>query len=213
MNTMPRSIRPAAVLRHGVLVALGLVASACTGGDAGKTAAVTDSSLMREGLDLMYTSGNPVGAEAKFREILTRTPSHYGAHYQLAVALDRGGRPVEARPAWQEVLRLARSVPDSATISTAQTRLAAPDTASQEAMMALGLDLLHRQGNPTAAIAQFRGVLRKNRTHYGATYQLATALEVAGQAAEARVVWQRMLGMATQINDQKVMQTARDRLK
>ena len=37
--------------------------------------------------------------------------------------------------------------------------------------------------------------------HYGATYQLARALEAAGRKDEAAPVWERMLGMARQAAD------------
>jgi cytochrome c-type biogenesis protein CcmH/NrfG len=167
---------------------------------------------MARGVDLLYKANDPVGAEAVFRDVLQRAPTHYGARYQLAVALDRGGRPADARPVWTAVLQGAESIGDMASARAARTRLAAPDTASQEAMMVLGLDLLHRQNNPADAAAQFRRVLAKNPTHYGATYQLATSLDKSGKTAEARQVWQKMLGMATAINDAPTMQTARARL-
>jgi len=179
----------------------------------GRPAPGSDEAIMQRGLDLMYQAGDPVGAEATFRELLTKNPTHYGAHYQLAVSLDRGGRPAEARPAWEKMRSLAEAAGDTTTLATVKKRLASPDTASQEAMMALGLDLMYRQNNATAAAQQFRRVLSKNPTHYGATYQLATALDRSGQLEQGRRYWQRMLGMATQINDEKVMAVARDRLK
>jgi hypothetical protein len=39
-------------------------------------------------------------------------------------------------------------------------------------------------------------VLERNPAHYGATFQLATALDRAGDAAEARPLWQKVLEMA-----------------
>lgn len=196
-------------------VAIFVVVS-CGGGDAKPDAAgasAAEAALMQRGTNMLYQGSDPVGAEAVFREVLQRNASHYGARYQLAVALDRGGKPVEARGVWETVLGSAETIGDSATMRTARARLAVPDTASEAAMMALGLDLLYRQSNPTAAAEQFRKVLQKNAAHYGATYQLATALDRAGQRAQATPIWQRVLGMAVASKDTKTAETARTRLR
>ena len=174
--------------------------------------AETDAQLMQRGVDLLYQRGDPIGAEAVFRSVLARNPTHYGAQYQLAVALDRGGRPAEARTAWETALRNANAVRDSATAGAARRRLALPDTASQAAMMVLGLDLLYRRNDPTAAADQFRKVLQRNPRHYGATYQLATALDRSGQTAQAQPIWEKVLGMATAYRDEQTAATARKRL-
>lgn len=198
-------------------VAVSLMVGACAGSgarDAGQTtAAADDAQLMQQGTGLLYQTGDPIGAEAVFREVLRRTPTHFGAQYQLAVSLDRGGKPVEARRMWEAVLRNAESARDSATARTARSRLAAPDTAGPNAMMALGLDLLYKRNNPAAAAEQFRKVLSRNPTHYGATYQLATALDRSGQTAQARPIWEKVLGMAVMYKDTRTEQSARDRLK
>ena len=209
MRIVPRlSIRIALAATAATLIACG----SSSGSAAAATKTDPDSAAMARGLDLLYKSSDPVGAEAAFREVLAHTPTHYGAQYQLAVALDRGGKPTDARAAWDAALKNAIAINDTASARTARARLAAPDTASQEAMMVLGLDLLRRQNNPTAAIEQFRKVLAKNPTHYGATYQLATALDLAGKPADAKPVWTKMLGMATAIKDTATIQTARKRL-
>lgn len=172
-----------------------------------------DAETMARGVEMLYRSADPIGAEALFREVLVRTPTHYGAHYQLAVALDSGGKPAEARPAWEAVLRLAAAISDSSVTRTAQQRLAAPDTAAHSAMMTLGLHLLYARNDAAAAAEQFRALLRRNSTHYGASYQLATALDRAGQVAEARAQWVKVLGMATAIRDTATANTARARLR
>jgi cytochrome c-type biogenesis protein CcmH/NrfG len=200
--------------RATVTVAIAGLA-ACTGKvGSGSDSARTDpdATAMSRGLDLLYRAADPIGAEAVFREVLQRTPTHYGARYQLAVALDRGGKPAEARPVWDAVLKSAEAISDSNAVRAARARLAAPDTASQEAMMALGIDLLRRQNSPVAAAEQFRTVLKRNPTHYGATYQLAMALDQSGQAAQARPLWQKVLGMATTFKDAPTAQAARQRL-
>jgi Flp pilus assembly protein TadD len=190
-----------------------VLTDACGHSASNAQAADPNVTLMNRGLAMLYQQSDPVGAEAVFRELLQRVPTHYGAQYQLAVALDRGGKPTEARPVWEKVLQNARGVNDTATVRVATTRLAAPDTASAAATMALGLDLLYRQNNPAGAVDQFRKVLARNPTHYGATYQLATALDRSGRRAEARGLWEKVLGMAVQYHDQQTIATARARLQ
>ena len=177
--------------------------------------AKSDQVVMQEGLDKMYskTAPDPIGAAAKFREVLKHTPTHYGAHYQLAVALDRGGSPRAARAEWEAVKKGAQAINDQQTLATATKRLASPDTASQEAMMTLGLHYAYVRKDYAAAITQFRAVIRKNPTHYGANFQLAKALDLSGQKAQATPVWQVVLGMATQYKDQQTIAIARERLK
>jgi Tfp pilus assembly protein PilF len=189
------------------------IAVACTKPDA-KQAAVADpdAQLMARGLSEMQAN-MPGVAERTFRELLAKNPNHYGGHYQLAVALDRGGKPAEARKEWEYMRSAAQQIGDTTTLRTVDTRLAAPDTASQEATMALGLDLLYSQNNPAAAADEFRKVLRRNPTHYGATYQLATALDKAGQRAAAKPYWEKALGMAISYKDSTTASTARARLR
>lgn len=200
-------------MRKHILLTVLLIA--CAKGDANDTAAAgaddPEAALMTRGLSELAT--DPAAAERTFRELLARNPNHYGGHYQLAVALDRGGKPAEARREWENVRAASQQVNDSPTLRTALARLAAPDTASPEAMMVLGLDLLYRQNNPAAAADEFRRVLRKNPTHYGATYQLATALDRAGQRAAARPYWEKALGMAIGYKDEKTAAAARERLR
>jgi Tfp pilus assembly protein PilF len=205
-----------ASLATAISVATLVAAAACKDRGANRPSssapAETEAQVMDRGLNLLYQRGDPIGAEAAFRDVLSRNPMHYGAQYQLAVALDRGGRPGDARSAWETVLRNAEASRDTATLRTARRRLALPDTASQAAMMVLGLDLLYRRNEPAAAAEQFRKVLQRNPTHYGATYQLAAALDKSGQAAQARPVWEKVLGMATVYRDSQTATTARNRL-
>ena len=147
------------MVRHFTAAMAVLFLAACGKGKEPQPAADPEAQLMQRGVALLYQSNDPIGAEAVFRQVLQQHPAHYGAQYQLAVAVDRGGRPTEARALWETVLRNAQAASDSATASIARTRLAAPDTASQAGMMAFGLDLLYRQNNPTAAADQFRKIL------------------------------------------------------
>lgn len=84
--------------------------------------AKSSETRMAEGLSFLR-KGAPVAAAAKFREILADNPTHYGAHYQLAVALDRAGKASDARVLWEKVLRMAEGYNDQATASTARARL------------------------------------------------------------------------------------------
>jgi hypothetical protein len=83
---------------------------------------------------------------------------------------------------------------------------------SWEAIMKAGLDALYSRNDPTAAAIEFRKVLALNPTHYGATYQLATALDRAGNSEEAQRYWEKMLSMADAANDGATAATARARL-
>jgi Flp pilus assembly protein TadD len=193
-----------------------LVAAACTSKEGAQTpgaAKETESDLMQRGMQQMYQSQDPVAAEATFRAVLAVNPTHYGAHYQLAVALDRGGKPTEARPEWNEVLRQAETFKDTTVVKTAKTRLAAPDTSSEAGLMARGLDLMYARNDLVGAVEKFQAILARNKTHYGANYQLGIALDRAGRGAEAKAVWQRVLAMAIQFKDQKTADTARAHLR
>ena len=107
---------------------------------------------------------------------------------------------------------MAQRYGDAATAERARARLAAPDVPSVETLMRQGLDARYAQHDPAAAAAAFRRVLEQNPTHYGATFQLASALDAAGKDAEARPLWKKMLDMAVAAKDTKTADTARARL-
>ena len=83
---------------------------------------------------------------------------------------------------------------------------------SEEALMQAGLDALYTRRDPIEAAAQFRQVLEQNPNHYGATYQLASALDAAGKQDEAHPLWEKVLQMAEESNDKPTADTARTRL-
>jgi cytochrome c-type biogenesis protein CcmH/NrfG len=164
-------------------------------------------------LDYLYKTGDANAAIDAFREVLKNNPTHYGARYQLAKALDMAGKPQEARPVWQQVLVAADNIHDTASAATARARIAAPDTLSEAGMMAIGLNMMYRQNNPAGAADQFKQVLQKDPKHYGATFQLAKALDASGKKDEARPYWQKMVTMADAIKDKTTADTARARLQ
>ena len=79
--------------------------------------------------------------------------------------------------------------------------------------MNLGLHYLYKKRDPAAAAQEFRKVIARNPIHYGATYQLAKALDLLGQRDQATPLWQKVLGMATQYHDDRTIQQAKDRLR
>ncbi len=81
-----------------------------------------------------------------------------------------------------------------------------------QTLMAEGLDALYKRADPAAAVARFQEVLALNPDHYGATLQLAKALDRAGRPEEALPVWRKMLGMAESAGDAETLHTVRTRL-
>lgn len=206
----------------GVIAASSMVLfqAACSksgSGDAAATQSPADAAaqaaVMQHGLDLVYKTNDPIDAIDTFRVVLKMNPTHYGAQFQLAKALDLSGRPTEARPVWNQVLTAAEAINDTATIATAKARLAQPDTVSQAGMMTIGLNLLYVKGNPAGAADEFKQVLAKNPNHYGAHFQIAKALDQAGKPDEAKPYWQQMLTMAQSIKDQPTIDAAKTRLQ
>lgn len=90
--------------------------------------------------------------------------------------------------------------------------LSSRDSTGQEALMATGLDLLYKRSDPRGAATQFRRILQVNPKHYGATFQLAMALDKTGETAQARQLWERVLGMATLYKDGRTAAAARTKL-
>jgi tetratricopeptide (TPR) repeat protein len=192
---------------------LGIFASLALGSALGcSRAEETPDALMSRGVESMYTKSDPEAAARDFRKILARNPEHYGANYQLAVALDRTGKPAEARPLWEKVLAMAEAVKDDKTADTARKRLGVPLPAPEDAAMNAGLAALYEKKEPAAAVVEFRKTLELNPNHYGATFQLAKALDQAGRPAEARPFWEKALRMAEGFKDVQTAAIARERL-
>ncbi len=81
-----------------------------------------------------------------------------------------------------------------------------------QTLMQSGLDALYKQADPSGAAARFRQVLARNPNHYGATLQLAKALDRAGRPEKALPVWRKMLEMAEAAGDAETLGTVRTRL-
>jgi len=223
---------PARPLRWAEL-ALGLLLVAAVGGGYWSKSlparnASAQEAAMQAGLDALYARSDAAGAVRDFRRVLELNPRHYGARFQLAKALDAAGRPAEARPLWLTMRPMAEEARDEETLAVVRARLARPEPAAaaqaeaapsamteeqiQGALMAAGLDALYKKNDAGSAAAEFRKVLARNASHYGATYQLATALDRANKRAEARPLWEKVAEMAARYKDQKALDTARARL-
>jgi cytochrome c-type biogenesis protein CcmH/NrfG len=176
----------------------------------------TEEAMMKAGLEALYERGDPNAAAAQFGKILERTPNHYGATFQLAMALERAGKTAETRAQWQKMLALAEAVRDKETATVARARIgqapAASEPVSDDAVMKSGLDFLYTRHDPNGAAAEFRKVLARTPNHYGATFQLAAALDQAGKKSEAHPLWEKMLKLAEAANDKETLRLVRERL-
>jgi cytochrome c-type biogenesis protein CcmH/NrfG len=82
-----------------------------------------EGSFMSAGLRALYEENDPVRAQASFRKVLELNPAHYGATFQLAVALDGSGQGPAARPLWEKVLSMSEVYHDQDTATRARSRL------------------------------------------------------------------------------------------
>jgi tetratricopeptide (TPR) repeat protein len=153
-------------------------------------------------------------AEGRFPEALREAdeamqlaPDFALAHFHRGAALERLGRRPEAELSYRRALELEPQ------LELARAALEGKQsTGPVEGMMQRGLDALYAGKDPGAAVTAFQEVLARMPSHYGATYQLAVALDLLGRPAEARVLWERMLRMADAQQDAQTAQTARARL-
>src|SRR5262249_5696687 len=81
-----------------------------------------------------------------------------------------------------------------------------------DAAMRAGLDAMYKQGDAEAAVRHFRRVLDLNPAHYGATFQLAKALDAAGRPEEARPLFEKMQPLAEAAKDAETLNTVTARL-
>ncbi len=92
----------------------------------------------------------------------------------------------------------------------ATPRSAANDSATLA--MKAGLKALYNEGDPLKAVFRFHRVLDEMPDSYGASFQLAKALDVAGQKKEARRAWARVYTFAQGSHDSTTVEVARRRL-
>jgi tetratricopeptide (TPR) repeat protein len=78
---------------------------------------------MRAGLVRHYRLGDSATAVERYRSVLEVDPRHYGAHYQLAVALLGAGQRDQALAAWARFVPMAEAIGDRASIEAAPAEL------------------------------------------------------------------------------------------
>lgn len=171
----------------------------------------TAERTMREGLAALYRQRNPSQAVELFTAVLAQAPEHYGAHFQLAVALEQSGRVPEALARYDAMRRLATQANDAETLRLIEARVAAIQT-SPDAVMAEGLRTLYERRDGTSAVRYFRRVLELQPAHYGAHFQLAASLQASGDHDAARDAYQRALRLAQQFRDQPSIELIESRL-
>jgi len=159
---------------------------------------------------LEASEGHPDKSLAAAEAAVRLHPDLSLAHFYLGEALQRMGRAGDAAAAYRRALSLD---PRYAEARAALARLEKSGAPGEEATMRSGLDLLYAKGDPNAAANEFRKVLESNPNHYGATFQLAMALDQTGKPREARPLWEKMLKMAEAFNDKETIATARARLQ
>ena len=142
-------------------------------------------------------------------EAVRLRPDLAHSHLYLGKVLQKLGRASEASAAYRRAIDLN---PLDNEPKEALARLGQSSPESEEAMMAIGLHALYSLHKPIDAALQFRLVLERNPNHYGATFQLARALDEAGKPDEARVLWEKMLGLAQAASDTETITTVRARL-
>jgi Flp pilus assembly protein TadD len=130
-------------------------------------------------------------------------------HFYLGQALQKLGRRSETAAAYEKALQLD---PRYNEARVALGLLGKSDGQNDSATMSAGLDALYKRRDPNSAIVEFRKVLALSPNHYGATFQLAMALDQAGKSNEARPLWEKMLKMAEASNDKETIATVRGRL-
>ncbi|MGH9441371.1 MAG: tetratricopeptide repeat protein [Thermoanaerobaculia bacterium] len=167
---------------------------------------------MRKGLEALYAKHQLAEAAEDFRQVLADNPSHYGATFQLAYALELSGKREEANPLWQKVFEMASAIHDSETARLAMAHIPSAAATSEAALMRAGLEALYTRGRSAEAAGIFRRVLSSNPNHYGANFQTAVALELAGQKGEARPYWEKTLTLAERYRDAGTAKTAREHL-
>jgi hypothetical protein len=78
--------------------------------------------------------------------------------------------------------------------------------------MKVGLAMMYDRHDPRAAVVFFRQVLSDRPDHYGATFQLAKALDQSGDTTLSVPIWKRMLDLAQAQGDTTTIRAAKRRL-
>jgi tetratricopeptide (TPR) repeat protein len=141
------------------------------------------------------------------QRLLAQNPDDPALLQTLAAKLDGASRVDEARPLWA---RLEANAAASATQhGAARDRLhGAHDEADRARWMEEGVAALYDRHDTETAIDRFRRILAQDPMHYGASFQLARALDAAGRRLEAVVMWSQVLTMAERAGDKETAKLA-----
>ena len=123
--------------------------------------------------------------------------------YRRATAIDD-----QDAGAWLALGRLLEKRQRWAEAANAYDRALAANPTRADAAMLAGLIYQRRLGDPARAVDLYRTVLRLVPTHYGAHYQIATALLAAGEATAARAAWRTFVPLAEAHGDRKSLDSA-----
>jgi protein O-mannosyl-transferase len=135
----------------------------------------------------------PDPALDEYRQVTKLDPLHADAWFAQGRLLEEKGRFAEAAAAFDHSL--------------------AANPRSSDAAMRAGLLLQHHLGDPGAAVDRYRTVLALAPRHYGAHYQIATALLATGRTAEAKAAWAEFVPLAEAIRDKATLDGAPAALK
>ena len=164
---------------------------------------------------LEQREGNEAGALAWADEAVRCNPGLALTHFYRATALERLGRDDEALTAYRQTTTLddrhaeawlgrgrleekRRAWRDAVA---AYERASALDPDAVDAGMSAGLVHQYYLDEPARAAELYAAVLAVLPSHYGAHYQLATALLAAGREEEARQAWRDFIPLAEAIGD------------
>lgn len=129
----------------------------------------------------------------EYRQTTAIDNQHAGAWFAQGRLLERRGRWAPAAAAFDAAL--------------------AADPSNFEAAMRAGLVYHHLLADPARAIERYQTALRLLPTHYGAHYQIATALLAAGREAEALGAWKEFVTLAETLGDRASIEGAPEALR
>jgi hypothetical protein len=152
-------------------------------------------------------------AAVLWRRRASRYPADTAAWRMAAEALDASGQVDEGRRIWLKVRELALRSGDKTSMDAAHDRLDDPEEEIAEAgWMNDALAALYQKNDPPTAVSLLKTILAQTPAHFGASFQLARALEAAGQKKEALEQWKHFRAMPETANDAPSAKMAEDRI-
>jgi len=81
------------------------------------------ATALERGVNHLHIEKKPSSAIPLFQKVLAQWPTHYGAAYQLALALEQDGQISPAQDAWKDVLKRATAIDEQPDMAAAQAAL------------------------------------------------------------------------------------------